>query len=99
MRLVAKKHNIGGTVVLAICDPEVLGKTLRGPSRAKITVGHSFYGDAEIDAEDLAEELVGAVSINAIGSKSVEFLLKRGYGSPKSVIMCEDVPHLIFMKI
>ncbi len=99
MKLLVKKHNVGGTVLLAMCDPEVIGRTLNGPSNAKIAVKPAFYGDQEIDVEDLKDELRGAVSINAIGKKSVEFLLECGYGSSRSVIVFEDVPHLIFMKI
>jgi hypothetical protein len=99
LKLLVKKHNVGGTVLLAMCDPEVIGRTLNGPSNAKITVKPAFYGDQEIDVEDLKDELRGAVSINAIGKKSVEFLLECGYGSSRSVIVFEDVPHLIFMRI
>ena len=54
-----------------MCDPEVIGRTLNGPSNVKITVKPAFYGDQEIDVEDLKDELRGAVSINAIGKKSV----------------------------
>lgn len=99
MKLIAKKHNVGGTVLLAICDPDVLDKTLTGPKNARFMIRRTFYGEAEVDVEDLVHELTGAQSINAIGRKSVEFLLGRGYGNPKSVIMFGDVPHLIFMKI
>lgn len=99
MKLLVKKHNVGGTVLLAICDPEILGRTLNGPRNAKITVKPAFYGEEEIDVEDLQDELSGAVSINAIGKKSVKFLLECGYGSSRSVIVFEDIPHLIFMKI
>jgi len=90
---------VGGTAVLAICDPEVLGRTLSGPKNAKITVKPAFYGSEEMDVEDLQDELSRAVSINAIGKKSVKFLLECGYGSSRSVIVFEDVPHLIFMRV
>jgi hypothetical protein len=99
LKLLVKRHNVGGTVLLAICDPEVIGRTLNGPNNAKITVKPTFYGDQEMDVDYLKDELSGAVSINAIGKKSVEFLLECGYGSSRSVIVFEGVPHLIFMKI
>jgi hypothetical protein len=99
LKLLVKKHSVGGTVLLAICDPDVLGRTLVGPRNARITVKRPFYGDTEMEAEDLQKELPNAVSINAIGRKSVNFLLSCGYGNSRSVIEFEGVPHMIFMRV
>jgi len=99
LKLLVRKHTVGGTVLLAICDPDVLGRTLTGPRNAKIAVKHPFYGDTEMEAEELQKELGNAISINAIGEKSVRFLLECGYGNSRSVIEFEGVPHLMFMKV
>ncbi len=96
--LVSKIHTVGETVVVAICDPELVNRTLTGPRGIKIVAKEEFYGNQTIPCDELMQWLKKATSINAIGSKSVEFLVNNGYGSQRSVIMMGDVPHLIFMK-
>lgn len=98
-KLIAKAHDVGGIITLAICDPELLNKTLIGPRGVKVTIRECFYGTQEFHSEELKDFLRIAVSINAIGEKSVEFLIANGYGSRKSVIMLGDVPHLLIMKL
>jgi len=98
LKLVAKVHKVGEITVIGICDPELVNKTLTGPRGIKVIVKENFYGNQEIPSDELKEYLKTAMSINAIGKKSVEFLIAGGYGSRRSVIMLDEVPHLIFMK-
>jgi len=98
LKLVAKVHKVGEITLIGICDPELVNKTLVGPRGIKVTVKEDFYGKQEIAPDELTEYLKTAMSINAIGKKSVEFLITNGYGSRRSVLMLGEVPHLIFMK-
>jgi hypothetical protein len=98
LNLVSKIHKVGETVVIAICDPELVNRTLTGPRGIKVVAKEEFYGNQTIPPDELMEWLKKATSVNAIGSKSVEFLVKNGYGSRRSIIMIGDVPHLIFMR-
>jgi len=97
-RLLSKVHKVGEITVVAICDPELVNKTLTGPRGIKVVAKEDFYGNQEIPPDDLVEYLKTATSINALGRKSVDFLVTNGYGSPRSIIMLGEVPHLIFMR-
>jgi hypothetical protein len=96
--LVSKIHKVGEITVVAICDPELVNRTLTGPRGIKVVAKDDFYGNQEIPPDELLKYLQNATSINALGRKSVDFLVTNGYGSQRSIIMLGEVPHLIFMR-
>lgn len=97
--VVAKRHEIGGIVIVGICDIDLLNKTITDKRGLKITIKESFYGKEPVSTEEVKKLLVDATSINAVGKKSVELVIKSGFGDERSVITIGDIPHLIFMKI
>ncbi|MGB9759095.1 MAG: DUF424 domain-containing protein [Thermoproteota archaeon] len=97
--VVAKRHEVGGIVVVGICDVDLLNKTIVDKKGLKITIKESFYGKEPIPVEEAKRLLKDATSINAVGKKSVELVIKGGFGDERSVITIGGVPHLIFIKI
>ncbi|MBO3762588.1 MAG: DUF424 family protein [Thermoproteota archaeon] len=97
--VIAKRHEIGGIIIVGICDTDLLNKTIADKRGLRITIKESFYGKDPIPVEEVKRLLKDATSINAVGKKSVELVIKNGFGDERSVITIGDVPHLIFMKI
>ena len=98
-KVVAKRHEIGDIIIVGICDVDLLNKTIVDKRGLKITIKESFYGKEPIPIEEAKELLKNATSINAVGKKSVELVIKGGFGNEKSIITIGDVPHLIFMRM
>ncbi|MGB9635401.1 MAG: DUF424 family protein [Candidatus Micrarchaeia archaeon] len=93
-----KRHENNGRVVFALCDKELIGKVI---SNGKITLDLKTYARFYIgDDIKLLEECEGKFeSINAIGKKSVEFLIKKGYIKEENCKYVGDVPHVQLYKI
>jgi len=98
-KVVAKRYVVGDNVIVAICDVDLLNKTIVGEKGLKITLKESFYGNEPLSEDEVEELLKGVTSINAVGTESVNIVLKKGFGSSRSIVRIGGVPHLIFMKI
>ena len=85
-------------VVLAICDCEVLGKTLR---EGKITfrVKDEFYNGGKVTLEEAVDMIENSTIVNMVGKHCVEKAIKRGYVHPEAVLNIEGVPHAQIVKL
>ncbi|MGB9713581.1 MAG: DUF424 domain-containing protein [Candidatus Bathyarchaeota archaeon] len=91
-------RKIGGNVLLAICDCEILGKTLR---EGKITfhVKEEFYKGAKVDIEEAIDMIENSNIINMVGKKIVQKAIEKGYVHPEAVLNIEGVPHAQIVKL
>jgi uncharacterized protein len=83
--------------VLAVCDVDLLGKTLR---EGKITfkIKNEFYNGRKATVDE-AVGLIGCSTIvNLVGKHCVEEAIKQGYVHPDAVLNIEGVPHAQIMK-
>ncbi len=90
-----RKHVFGTKIVIALCDKELIGKVLReGEKVIDLDKYRNFYiGD---DFKYLDERFD---SINAIGKKSIDFLVEKKYlKDKKNVAKIEKVPHIQIFK-
>jgi uncharacterized protein len=90
-----KKHVFGTKIVIALCDKELIGKTLK---EGNITLDLDKFRDFYIgdDFKYLDERFN---SINAIGKKSIDFLIKNKYlKDKKNVKKIENIPHIQIFK-
>ncbi len=93
-----KIFNIKYEIVLAVCDKELLDKTLKGDN-IKIKVNEHFYKGNVID-EDGVVKLMNAATIgNFIGEKIVNLAEKEGLVTKESILSIGGVPHAQFVKI
>ena len=88
-----KVHRVPGEgEVVAICDRELLNRTLRhGGVDVRITGG--FFGDRLVDEEEAREALRSAGNINLFGRRSLRLACDLGLLSESDCLMIEDVPH------
>lgn len=81
-----------GTVLLAICDKECLGKVYSN-GKARIDLRGGFYQGEEM-GEDLILGLIQiATHLNCVGQKSVELAIREGYVNPESVLQVSGIPY------
>ncbi|MBI4894761.1 MAG: DUF424 family protein [Candidatus Aenigmarchaeota archaeon] len=85
-------------VVAAICDEDVLGRTLED-EKFKLTVNRSFYGGLLI-GERVALKIMQKVTIgNLMGEHIVEVALRGGFITRENLIFIDGVPHAQFAKL
>ncbi len=89
-----KIHKTDFGTLIAICDKELIGKTLKNKD-LDFFVNPRFYGAEEIDEKVL--ELIKDVNDgNVIGNKIVELLMKNKIVSKRAVIKIGNIKHAQF---
>jgi hypothetical protein len=87
-----KIYKNGEHVLVAACDKEVLGKTLKHGSTT-VEISRVFYEGELVSEEELYKALEEATTANLFGEKTVKCAIKCGLIDPDSVIMIDCVPH------
>jgi hypothetical protein len=87
-----KIYKNGGHVLVAACDKEVLGKTLKH-GNSVVEINRAFYGEEPASEDELQKALEEATTANLFGEKTIKCAIKCGFIDPDSVIMIDCVPH------
>jgi hypothetical protein len=89
---------MGNCTLLATCDAELLGKTLR---EGKITfhVHEKFYKGPRVTVEEAVELIKQSTIVNMIGRKIVKKAIEHGFVHPEAVLMIEGIPHAQIVKV
>ncbi len=99
-RVFYKIHEKGNERIFALCDAELLGKTLREKETViDLARFRSFYEGKKINAEQAKKELKKCTSANLIGKKAVKIAVDMGLASEKNVKRIQGVPHVQIYKI
>ncbi|MGB3907823.1 MAG: DUF424 family protein [Methanomethylovorans sp.] len=93
-----KVHSSGSNVVVAICDREVLGKTLK-EGNITVTVDDGFFCGEIVDAERIEEALKNATTANLFGEKCIQCAISCGMVNPEKVIYINGIPHAQIFQI
>jgi len=91
-------RKIGNNVLLAICDTEILGKTLR-EGRIVFHVKEEFYKGAIVTIEEAVALIMNSTIVNMVGRNIVQKAIEEGYVHPEAVLNIEGVPHAQIVKI
>ena len=89
-----KLHKTDFGTMIAICDKELSGKTLKNKN-LDFFVNPRFYGDEKID-EKILELIKTSNDGNVIGNKIVKLLLKNKVISNNSIIKIGKIKHAQF---
>lgn len=92
MTISVKVHTSGREVLVAACDPDLLGKTFRS-EKLRIHVSRDFYEGQICDEETFVERLQMATVANLVGRRTVDVAIARGLIDPECVLMIGEVPH------
>ena len=93
-----KVVSASGNLMLNICDPELVDKTLHD-GETKIKINPNYYAERDVDEHEAKNLLTKCNSINMVGEKTVSLAINLGIGSEKSIRRIEGIPFLIVFKM
>ncbi len=91
-------RKIGNNVLLAICDAEILGKTLC-EGKIVFKVKEEFYKGAKVSIEEAVAMIENSTIVNMVGKNVVKKAVEKGYVHPEAILKIEGVPHAQILKI
>ena len=89
---------LGRNVLLAICDCELLGRTLR-EGKIIFQVKDEFYNGGKVSVEEAVGMIENSTFVNLVGKNCVEKAIAKGYVHPEAVLRIEGVPHAQIVKL
>ncbi len=89
---------IGRNVMLAICDCELLGKTLR-QGKIVFHVKDEFYNGGKLAVDEAVRMIENSTIVNMVGKNCVEKAIEKGYVHPEAVLQIEGIPHAQIVKL
>ena len=98
MEVYVNLKKVGRNVLLAICDCEVLGKTLR-EGKIVFHVKKEFYNGGKVSVEEAMGMIENSTIVNMVGQNCVEKAIEKGYVHPEAVLNIEGVPHAQIIKL
>ena len=90
-------QRVGRNVLLAVCDVELLGKTLR-EGKIVFCIKEDFYKGAKVLVDEAVSMIENSTIVNMVGKNIVKKAIERGYVHPEAVIEIEGVPHAQIVK-
>jgi len=85
-------------VMVAACDRNVLGRTLR-EGRVKLEVADRFYGGDLCSVEETMQALEVADVGNLVGGEVIKAAVQRGLVDPAAIMKIGGVPHVQIVRI
>ncbi|MEM2098400.1 MAG: DUF424 family protein [Candidatus Bathyarchaeia archaeon] len=98
MEVYVNLKRIGNNVLLAICDCELLGKTLR-EGKIVFHVKEEFYNGGRVSLDEAMGMIENSTIVNMVGKNCVEKAITRGYVHPDAVLNIEGIPHAQIVKL
>lgn len=98
MDVYVKLKKVNRNVLLAMCDCEILGKTLR-EGKIVFHVKDEFYNGGRVTLEEAIDMIENSTIVNMVGKKCVEKAIEKGYVHPEAVLNIEGVPHAQIVKL
>ena len=87
----------GTQAIVAICDEELLGKTLRD-GRIVFHISEEFYGGQLMDVDTALEIAAQYSVVNMVGERVVSRAIELGMVHKAAVIRISGVPHAMILK-
>ena len=88
----------GKNVLLAVCDSELIGKTLR-EGKIVFHIKDEFYNGRKATVEEALGMIDNSTIVNLVGKQCVEKAIAKGYVHPEAVIKIEGIPHAQIVKL
>jgi hypothetical protein len=89
---------IGRNVVLAVCDCELLGRTLK-EGKIVFRVKEEFYNGRKATLDEAVGLINNSTIVNLVGKRCVEKAIAKGYVHPEAVLKIEGIPHAQIVKL
>lgn len=98
MEVYVNLKKIGRNVLLAICDCELLGRTLR-QGKIVFHIKNEFYNGGKVTVEEAVNMIENSTIVNMVGKNCVDRAIAKGYVHPEAVMDIEGIPHAQILKI
>jgi hypothetical protein len=91
-------QKVGKNVILAVCDCDLLGRTLR-QGKIIFQVKPEFYNGRKATLEEAVGLINHSTIVNLVGKNCVESAVAKGYVHPEAVLKIAGVPHAQIVKL
>ena len=98
MQVYAKLQKCGEYVLLAACDEELLGKTLRD-GKLVFSIKEEFYKGPKVSADEVIELIRESTVVNMVGECIVNKAIEKGLVHPEAVLKICGIPHAQIVKV
>lgn len=98
MEVYVNLKKAGRNVLLAICDCEILGRTLR-EGKIVFHVKDEFYNGGRVTVEEAVGMIENSTIVNMVGKNCVDKAIEKGFVHPEAVLRIEGVPHAQIVKL
>lgn len=98
MEVYVKIRKRRSKTLLAICDSELLGKTLR-EGDIVFEVRNEFYKGMKMSVEEVVDVMKQASIVNMIGKHVVKTAIEKGLVHPEAVLKISGIPHAQIIKL
>ena len=89
---------MGRNVLLAICDCDLLGRTLR-EGKIVFHIKDDFYNGGKVTVEEAVGMIENSTIVNLVGKNCVEKAISKGYVHPEAVLEISGIPHAQIVKL
>ena len=91
-------RKMGENVLLAVCDCDLLGRTLR-EGKIVFHVKNEFYNGRKATVDEAVGLINNSTIVNLVGKHCVEKAIAKGYVHPEAVLKIEGIPHAQIVKL
>ncbi len=98
MEVYLNLKQVGKNVILAVCDYDLLGKTLR-EGKIVFHIKNEFYNGRKATVDEAVGLIGNSTIVNLVGKCCVEKAIAEGYVHPEAVLKIEGVPHAQIVKL
>ena len=88
----------GGRRIIAICDKNLLGKKIEN-DKLQLDLSSKFYFGEEKTEDEISNLINNFFTMNVVGEKSVDFILKKLNLDKNSVKKIDKVPYLHIFRV
>ena len=92
MTMYVKIYETEESVLIAVCDRDLIGNTYRD-SGLKLEVTEEFFKGELADADRVQTALLQATTANIVGAQSIDAAISCGAIEPESVVVIGGIPH------
>jgi uncharacterized protein len=98
MEVYVNLKKVGANVLLAVCDCDLLGKTLR-EGKIVFKIKDEFYNGRKATVDEAMDMIDNSTIVNLVGKTCVEEAIAKGYVHPDAILKIEGVPHAQILKL
>ena len=91
-------RRFGERILLAMCDANMLGKTLK-QGKIVFRIQEKFYKGSLVSLEEAVDLIQQSTIVNMVGQTIVKKAVEKGLVHPDAIIEIEGVPHAQIVKL